>query len=154
MKYWAHDEIRKVDVLSGCFWMVRRKALDEVGLLDEDFFIYGEDIDWCRRCHGAGWDVVFCPSAEAIHARGTSSSKAPIRFYVEMQKADLQYWKKYHGKAGRLAYWMMLLVRQLVRLPVFACMYAFCPKRREMAHFKVERAIACVRFLLGFNVDK
>jgi GT2 family glycosyltransferase len=54
MKYWAHDEVRKVDVITGCFWMVRRKAIDEVGLIDEDFFIYGEDIDWCKRFHNTG----------------------------------------------------------------------------------------------------
>ncbi len=49
MNYWNHDSVRSVDALSGCFWMVRRKALKEVGLLDEDFFLYGEDIDWCKR---------------------------------------------------------------------------------------------------------
>jgi hypothetical protein len=49
MNYWNHDSVRSVDALSGCFWMVRWKALSEVGPLDKDFFIYGEDIDWCKR---------------------------------------------------------------------------------------------------------
>jgi GT2 family glycosyltransferase len=154
MKYWAHDQERKVDVLSGCFWMTRSAALDEVGLLDEDFFFYGEDIDWCRRFHEAKWEVVFYPEAEAIHFGGASSSNAPIRFNLEMQKADLQYWRKHHGKSGELIYWMIILLRQLVRIPVFALMYVFRAKNRETARFKLKRAFACICFLFGFNIDK
>ena len=154
MKYWAHDAERKVDVLSGCFWMLRRAALDEVGLLDESFFIYGEDIDWCRRFHDSRWDVMFYPGAEAIHFGGASSSNAPIRFYLEMQKADLQYWRKHHGKPGELIYWMIILLRQLVRIPGFALMYVFRAKNRETARFKLKRAFACICFLFGFNIDK
>ena len=146
MKYWSHDEIRKVDALSGCFWMVCRKALDEVGLLDEDFFFYGEDIDWCKRFHKAGWDVVFYPEAAAIHFGGASSSNAPVRFYIEMQKADLHYWRKHHGRLGQSAYWMIILLRQLVRLPVYVLIYIF---RRDNAIFKLKRNIVCIRWLFG-----
>jgi len=154
MKYWVHDEIRKVDVLSGCFWMVRRKALEEVGLLDENFFIYGEDIDWCKRFYRAGWDAVFYPGAEAIHFHGASSSNSPIKFNVEMQKADLQYWRKHRGKAGQLAYWMIILVRQLVRIPALFFMYVFHLRNRQIIRFKLKRAFACIRFLFGFRIDK
>jgi len=154
MKYWAHDQIRKVDALSGCFWMVRRKALDEVGLLDEDFFFYGEDIDWCRRFHNAGWDVKFYPGAEAIHFGGASSSNAPIRFYLEMQRADLQYWEKHHGRLGQSAYWMIILLRQLVRLPGYVLIYIFRSCAQTNAIFKLKRAFACICFLFGFNIDK
>ena len=147
MKYWAHDAIRKVDVLSGCFWIVRRKALDIVGLLDEDFFIYGEDIDWCRRFHNAGWGVVFYPGAEAIHIGRASSSNAPVRFYLELQKADLRYWRKHHGRLGQLAYWMIILLRQSVRLPVYALIYIFRPGARSNAIFKLKRALTCIRWL-------
>jgi len=149
MKYWAHDEMRKVDALSGCFWMVRRKALDEVGLLDEDFFFYGEDVDWCRRFHKAGWDVVFYPQAEIIHFGGASSKNAPIRFYLEMQKADLQYWRKHHGRSGQAAYWMIILLRQLVRLPVYILMYILQSDARSDAIFKLKRALICIGWMFG-----
>lgn len=149
MKYWAHDEIRKVDSLSGCFWMVRRKAMDEVGLLDEDFFFYGEDIDWCRRFHNAGWDVVFYPGAEAIHIGRASSSNAPVRFYIELQKADLRYWRKHHGRLGQSAYWMIILLRQLVRLPVYVMVYIFRPGVRSNAIFKFKRALICIGWMFG-----
>jgi len=154
MKYWALDVERKVDVLSGCFWMLRRAALDEVGLLDEDFFIYGEDIDWCKRFHQAGWDVMFYPGAEAIHFGWASSNNAPIRFYIEMQKADLQYWEKHHSKAAQMIYWMIILLRQLVRIPVYAVRYVVYVKKRETIRFKLKRAFACIGFLFGFNIDE
>ena len=154
MKCWAHDAERRVDVLSGCFWMIRREAINQVGLLDEDFFIYGEDIDWCKRFHQAGWDVMFYPDAEVIHFGGASSSNAPVKFYLEMQKADLQYWEKHHGKAGQLIYWMIILLRQMVRMPIYAFKYVFSRKNRDMARFKLNRAFTCMCFLFGFNIDK
>jgi len=148
MRCWPHDKIRSVDVLSGCFLVVRREALDNVGLLDEDFFIYGEDIDWCRRFQEAGWDVVFYPEAQAIHTGGASSSNAPIKFYLEMQKADLQYWRKHHGSFGEAAYRITILLRHMLRVIARALEYCFCPSRRETIHFKLQRSFACIRWIL------
>jgi len=148
MDYWNHDSVRSVDALSGCFWMVRREVMNEVGLLDEDFFIYGEDIDWCRRFHQVGWDIVFYPIAEAIHVGGASSDNAPIRFYIEMQKADLQYWRKHHGKIGKAGYAVVILLRNALRVIARALQCAFWPSRRETAGFKLRRSVACIRWVL------
>src|SRR5271170_7602 len=92
MNDFAHDRELDVDVLVGCFWMVRKEAFGEVGLLDEDFFIYAEDVDWCKRCWEGGWKVSFFPGAEAVHYRGGSSSNDPGRFSAEQYRAVLQYW--------------------------------------------------------------
>ena len=148
MNYWAHDTVQKVDVLSGCFWMVRRKALNEVGLLDEDFFIYGEDLDWCRRFHEVDWDVVFYPEAKAIHIGGASSSNAPIKFYMEMQKADMQYWRKHHGRIAAAIDRMIILLHHTLRVFVRALQYAFCQSHRETVGFKLRRSAACIRWVL------
>jgi GT2 family glycosyltransferase len=90
MFYFRHDKMQKVEVLVGCFLMIRRKALEQVGYLDEQFFMYAEDIDLCKRFWDAGWEVAFSPHAEAIHYRGASSANAPIRFSVEQEKSLLQ----------------------------------------------------------------
>jgi len=148
MKYWDHDEVRKIDVITGCFWMVRRECIAEVGLLDNDFFIYGEDIDWCRRFSRAGWDVMFYPGAEAVHFGGGSSDRAPVKFYLEMQKADLKYWRKHHGRSGKFMYWTIILMRQLLRMPVYALKYVFSSKQRKSALFKLKRSVVCVLWLL------
>ena len=148
MDYWAHDTVRKVDVITGMFWMIRRQAIDEVGLLDEDFFVYGEDIDWCKRFRQGGWDIVFYPGAEAVHIGGASSSNAPFKFYIEMQKANLQYWKKHHGKIGKGGYTAVILLHDLLRVIARAFQYPFWPSRREATGFKLKRSIACIRWVL------
>ena len=154
MKYWSHDSIRSVDALSGCFWIVRRKALEEVGLLDEDFFIYGEDIDWCKRFHIADWDVIFYPEAQAIHIGGASSGNAPIKFYLEMQKADLRYWRKHHGRVGRAGYLAIILIRQTLRVVFGAIRYITRPSARESTCFKLKRSLACIQWLFAYPGDK
>ena len=154
MKYWAHDEVRKVDVITGCFWMVRREAIEEVGLLDEVFFIYGEDIDWCKRFHDAGWGVVFYPGAEAIHFGGASSRNQPIRFYLEIQKADLQYWGKHRGRLGKLIYASIIFLRHLLRLMFGLLVFVFRPSRRRTTSFKLKRSLACIRWLFTYQGNK
>lgn len=148
MKYWMHDEIRSVDVLSGCFWMVRREALDEVGLLDERFFIYAEDIDWCRRFHKTGWDVVLFPYAEAVHFGGASSSNAPTRFYVEMQRANWLYWKKYHNTFVRSGFVAIAWIHLLTRAIGQGILYAVIPSRRAESALKLRGNAAAMGWLV------
>ena len=63
----------EIESCCGAFMMVRRKAMGEVGVWDEDFFFYGEDLDWCYRFQEKGWKVVFYPHAKIIHHKGASS---------------------------------------------------------------------------------
>lgn len=65
-------EIHEVDVISGAFFLVRREVIDKVGLLDERFFIYGEDIDWCYRIKQAGYKIIFNPRVKALHFKKQS----------------------------------------------------------------------------------
>jgi len=147
MGEWAHDREENVEVLSGCFWIVRREALDTVGLLDEDFFIYGEDVDWCKRFADCGWRVRFTPVAQSVHYGGGSSANAPVRFFIEMQKANLHYWGKHYGGAGRFFFMTTLLLHQLLRLPVRWIQYLAFPEGRENSRHKIERSLACLRWL-------
>lgn len=63
----------EIDSCVGAFMMVRREAMEEVGVWDEDFFFYGEDLDWCYRFREHGWKVVFYPHVKIIHHKGASS---------------------------------------------------------------------------------
>lgn len=67
LRQWDHAEARQVDWLFGAVLMVRRSAMDKVGLLDERFFLYFEDLDWCRRFHAAGYEVWYVPSSRVVH---------------------------------------------------------------------------------------
>lgn len=138
---------QSVDVLNGWFWLVRKEALDQVGLLDERFFMYGEDIDWCHRFWNGGWKVVYFPDAEAVHYGGASSARAPVRFYIEMQRANLQYWRRYHGLISQTAFLLIILLHQACHLLGYAVVFALIPRLRAEASFKCQRSAACLRWL-------
>ena len=87
MTYLDPDEIHEVEVLSGSCMMVRKEAMDQVGLLDEDYFMYGEDIDWCYRLGAAGWKIYYLPTTEIIHFRGESGRSDPLRILYHKSKA-------------------------------------------------------------------
>jgi GT2 family glycosyltransferase len=73
MGYWDHNDERDVDAISGACMMVRRETIDRIGLLDEKYFMYGEDIDWCYRIKRGGWKIRYLPAAEIVHFAGQSS---------------------------------------------------------------------------------
>lgn len=95
MLWMDYDSIFEVEVLSGCFLMIPRQVIDQVGVLDDRFFFYSEDVDWCKRIHQAGWKLLHYPGAKAIHYGQGSSSSEPIKFRLEMLKANWQYWNKH-----------------------------------------------------------
>jgi GT2 family glycosyltransferase len=95
------DGVREAAVLYGMFWMASRRALEQVGGLDEDYFMYGEDVDWCRRFHAAKWRVIYYPPSEAIHFGGASSAVAPVKYFIENRKSRLLYFEKNHGRWAR-----------------------------------------------------
>src|SRR5271154_6974878 len=102
MFYFPHDRTLAVDVIVGCFSMIRRETFDEVGLLDEDLFMYGDDVDWCRRAWKGGWQVSFLPGAEIVHYGGRTTAPYPVRFALAQQKSALYYWSKHHGPMALL----------------------------------------------------
>ena len=142
------DRTQDVDLLTGWFWMVRGEALGQVGGLDGRFFMYGEDFDWPKRFHQSGWRVVFYHEAEAIHYCGASSSRAPVRFYIEMNKANLQYFKKHHNMLSVIGFWLAILLRQVLRLVGYGGVYIFKQSRRVEAGFKVRRSLDCLLWLI------
>jgi len=147
-QYRNQDSPGTVEVINGCFWLVRRTALEAVGLLDEHFFFYGEDIDWCRRFKTAAWGVVFYPEAKAMHYGGASTAAAPVRFALEQLKADLQYWRKYYSAASLFLYRALLVLHHFVRVIGHGAGMLGAPQGREMALFKVRRSVACLVFLM------
>jgi GT2 family glycosyltransferase len=151
MTFRQQNAVRKVDVVNGCFWMVRREALQKVGLLDERFFIYAEDIDWCKRFWDAGWEVVYFPHARSVHYGGASSSHAPIRFSLEMLRANQHYWAKHHNRPAQAAFLVITGIHYLIRLVGAFVLYLIKPETRTSAQFKIKRSIACMQWVAGFR---
>jgi hypothetical protein len=99
MLWWGRDSEREVDVISGSFMFVKRKAIEEVGLMDEDYFLYYEETDWCYRFARAGWKILFWPGAKILHWHGgrNSSKQESLRMFVQFQKSLLIFFRKHYG---------------------------------------------------------
>ncbi|MFX0199831.1 MAG: glycosyltransferase family 2 protein [Candidatus Hodarchaeota archaeon] len=153
----SYNSARSVEVLSGCFWMIRRDALNQVGLLDENFFLYLEDVDWCKRFHEAEWDVVYFPSAEAIHYGQGSSSDSPARYIRELLRSRLIYWRKHHGRTAQIVIALVSLLHYTLRLFYCIIWYVFKPSSRSKILSNLERNFTgfrwLVRYLLGFRIQ-
>ena len=147
MTYWPHDEIKCVQIINGCFWMLRREAIEQVGLLDETFFIYGEDMDWCKRFHQDGWKVVYFPSAEVVHYGGASSANAPVRFFIEKWKANIIYWNKYHGRFEQILFLLLTYSHHALRLFCYTAALITPRANKHDILFKIKRSAACISAL-------
>ena len=92
------DSPVEVDWLVGACLMTRREVIDQVGMMDEAYFMYSEELDWCRRIKESGWRIVYLPEAQIIHHVGKSSEQAGTERHVNFQRAKLRYFRKYHGR--------------------------------------------------------
>jgi GT2 family glycosyltransferase len=104
MNGWDRRSARDVDVVSGMYMLVRREAIDDVGPMDDAYFVYAEEADWCFRIWKAGWRCHFTPTARIVHHEGggKSTSKVHAKMYVQMQKSLLIFLRKNRGWASWL----------------------------------------------------
>ena len=108
MTRWDRKDMRHVDVVSGCYMFVRRAAIQDVGLLDEDFFFFGEETDWCRRFARAGWALHFAPVGVITHHGGGSVRKLNHRRDVMLTEATIRLHRKHGGRIAAAACRTML----------------------------------------------
>jgi N-acetylglucosaminyl-diphospho-decaprenol L-rhamnosyltransferase len=111
-----HDQVREVDWLFGACLLIRRDAADEVGLFDEDFFMFSEETDWCYRFRQAGWAVYFLPAAEVVHIGGASHGG---RLFAENVRGHLRFLAKHRGTREAERARRLLLAGVRLRLLLF-----------------------------------
>jgi GT2 family glycosyltransferase len=116
MTYWDFDDTREVDSVSGACLMVRRELLDEIGLLDEGFFMYSEEVDWCYRASKAGWKVYYVAQAEAVHLWGGSSCRVRTETLVRMYHSRVLFFRKHYGRLPAMILTVMILIAAAVRV--------------------------------------
>ena len=121
MRYLDKDETNRIEVVSGAFFMIRRQALDRAGLLDEDFFMYGEDIDLSYRLLGSGYRNYYQP-LNILHYKGESTHKSSYRYVHVFYKAMLIFFDKHYGKTHC---WLAPMIRMAVVVRGFLdlCLY-------------------------------
>jgi len=91
------DVVLDVDWVKGAAMMARWEAIQQVGPMDEDFFMYSEELDWCRRFREAGWRVVYLPAAQIVHHEGKSSEQVVPARHIRFQTSKVRYFRKYYG---------------------------------------------------------
>jgi len=154
MFYFPHDRTLAVDVIVGCFSVIRREAFDTVGLLDEGLFMYGDDVDWCRRARNAGWEVMFYPGGQAIHDRGKTTAPYPVRFAVAQQKSVLHYWTKHHSFFGVLGVRTILLFHHLLRYAVAVVSSMVRSGKSAQSDVRKQVSGACLRELFSRSIPQ
>ena len=92
--------VRQVDWVMGAALVLRREALDQVGLFDEDFFLYSEEVDLQTRLRQAGWETHYFPELTVVHHESQFSAGIPERRINEMWRSRHRYWRKHHSRMG------------------------------------------------------
>ena len=116
-----HETETEADWLFGPALLVRREATDAVGLFDDSFFMFSEEVDWLTRFRRAGWKVLFFPGAEVVHVGGASHGG---RMYVENLRGHLRFFAKHRGpkeaeRARRLLLWSLRLRALVLRREIY-----------------------------------
>ena len=114
LSYLTPDTATEIDALSGSCMVVRKAAVESAGMFDEDFFMYGEDLDWCYRIQEAGWEIHYTPDTQIIHYKGESTKKGELRYVLLFYGAMLRFAEKHFKKRHSF------LFRFLLRLGIVA----------------------------------
>ena len=121
-----------VDVVSGCCFLVRKAVINEVGALDEVYFMYAEETDLCYRASKAGWEVHYAPVGTIVHLGGGSSRLARKRNFLEIRRSVLRFFHKHRGSWSAEAARILMLLFLVLRVPYWGAR-AILP-HRDRAH--------------------
>ena len=117
MTWWNYDDTREVDVVFGCFMLVRHEALEQVGTMDEQYFMYFEETDLCWRFKKSGWKVMFTPCAEIVHLGGSSSGQVKSEMMLYWKKSMLLFYKKHKDPFSAILAWFLINLFFVSRIP-------------------------------------
>lgn len=115
------DQAQDVEIVAGCFMLVRRALYERVGGMDSSFFMYGEDAEWCFRARKAGWRVVYFPGARILHHGGVSASQVQAEMDIEMARNHLLLVQKTRGRCVAYVTNVLMLLRDLPRAVAWGC---------------------------------
>ena len=113
---WGANQPQEVDVLIGACLLVRKEVLEQIGLLDEDYFMYSEEVDLCLRIQRAGWRPYWVPQAEVVHFGGQSTQQVATEMFLTLYESKIKYFRKHHGWLAAQIYKLILRVAAFSRL--------------------------------------
>jgi GT2 family glycosyltransferase len=136
MTHWDLDSIRQVDALMGACLLIRSSIVQELGLFDEQFFMYSEEVDLCYRLHQAGWQCFFLPTVEATHIWGGSARKAAGESFLRLFRSRVQFFRKHYGIGVAATYKGLLFASSSLRVIISPLLFAM---RRDQGMLRVYR---------------
>jgi GT2 family glycosyltransferase len=110
MSFWDHQTSRYVDALVGACMMVRRITIEQIGLMDENQFMFGDDVDWCKSILDGNWRIYYDADVRIIHYGGESTAQVPLEMNLEGVKAMRYYFRKHHGRWHAFLFCVMTFV--------------------------------------------
>lgn len=132
---WSWTNPRPVDTLLGACILARREVLESIGLLDESFFMYSEEIDLCYRAKKAGWSIYWVPEAQIVHYGGQSTRQVAAEMFIHLYRSKLQYFHKHHGRISAVVYKFIIFMATVIRLCLTPlALFEGSEKRRQHLH--------------------
>jgi GT2 family glycosyltransferase len=131
MQQWDMTVPREVDVLQGAALVLRNEALKEVGLLDEDYFMYTEEVDLCFRLRKAGWSLHWIPDAEVIHHGGQSTKLVAEKMFLTLYESRLKFFRKHYGPPAARGYKLVLTAAAITRVGLSPLSLIINPANRD-----------------------
>jgi len=131
MTWWDFDDVREVETICGCFSLVRKEAIEQVGLMNERYFVYGDDPDWCYRFKKNGWKILFTPKAEIIHYGGQTTKQMMREFKLQLFGSKLIFVKLHRSKLEFPVASSLTAMFFLLRVPYWIAMAALHKHKRK-----------------------
>lgn len=158
MTWWGRDNVREVDVVGGCFMLVRREAIEQVGRMDEQFFMYCEETDWCYRFKKTGWKVLFTPHAEIIHLGDQSTKQKKHEMFLQLWGSMLLFFKKHKNPLVYVTVCLLVAMFFLLRIPYWLSR-TVCSKKDRYSHLQTAKTYISGAFYAlvgghGLRADK
>ena len=98
MTWWDFNDVREVEVIKGCYALVQKEAIEQVGFMDDLYFVYGDDTDWCYRFRKNGWKILFTPDAKIIHYGGQTTKQMTSQFLFQLFGSKLIFMKLHRNR--------------------------------------------------------
>ncbi len=116
LSWWDHKTERAVDSVEGSAFLIRKSVVDQIGLMDIDYFMYSEEVDWCWRVKSAGYEVVYFPQARVIHYGGGSGTVKDPKLALEACRSKILFFRKHYGENETRLLKLALLLGAIARI--------------------------------------
>ena len=150
MGWWNRDDQRQVDVVTGCAMLIRQQVIKQIGILDENYFMYCEETDFCYRCKKAGWQILFTPDPQIIHLGGASSIQISRPMAMQLRASILLFFAKHKSRLQYLSACLLTSLFCLLRIPYWL-FHGIVLRNRHAMHRTITYLLAAFKALGGWQ---